>query len=164
MSRWPCQGGHRVRLRRATGGCGPRWPRGPTVTWNCPEAPLHRRGGTIVIRAEELTAWAVACLQVPSGRPGPFGAILEDDLRVHTRKCTHTHTQGTWGLHSIAREAQGQRPELSLQGSGLCLVGDRRGLVTDLEAAPLPMSGSCEHLKKESVSLEAGSQGERAVA
>ena len=88
---------------------GPGAPRSPGAA----QRPRCTRGdGTIVIRAEELTAWAVACLQVPSGRPGTFGAILEDDTRVHTRMCTHTHIQGTWGLHSIAREAQGQRPEL----------------------------------------------------
>lgn len=119
-----------------------------------------QRDGTIVIPAEALTAWVAACLQVPSGRPGPFGAILEDNMRVHTRTCTHTHIQGTCGGFIRCQGGPGSQAELSLQGSGLCLVGDHRGLVTDLEAAPLPMSRSCEHLKKASVSLEAGSQGE----
>lgn len=113
-----------------------------------------RRDRTAVIRGEGLTAWAVACLQAPSGRPGPFGAILQDDMRVKTHACTHTYKASGGFTPLPGRPVHGQRPEQSPQGAGLCLVGDRRGLVTDLEAAPLPINRSCEHLKEASVSLE----------
>lgn len=94
-----------------------RWGLWSTVTWSCPEAPLHPEGRDHCHPSRGADSLGGGLSPGPIRRPGTFGAILEDDTRVHMRTCTHTHIQGTWGLHSFAREAQGQRPHSRGLGS-----------------------------------------------
>lgn len=173
MSHWPCQGSHRVRPRRAPAGCSPCWPRGPTVTWSSPETPLHREGRDRCYPRRGADSVGGACLQVPSGRPGPFGAILQDDTCVDTRACTHTY-KAPGGFISLPGRPVVRGLSSHSRELGSVWWETAEGLVTDLEAAPLPISSSSAPVSTSRrpaspwnvplpPHLRAGSQGERAA-